>query len=520
MPLSPQITITPVPIVTKNFDISAVSYTSSTATYTATGHTFAVGDTVLVSDLVPAGYNGTFTVTAIATNTFTVANTTNAAVTDAAGNAFWVDTTEYSYENVGTTFLTTNTDLLDDAVNPALAYALQAQADATAAQASATTAYNTAVAANTAASTAQSTADGKNKVTYSTATPGSTANTLGDIWYQYGTSSPNVGRIIAQYTGNGGTSWTQTSISGLVVANIDAGSITTGTLSVALGITTGTGTFTVNAVTGALFADSATIKGQINATSGYFGTSTNGYSISSVGLTGIGSGAITGGIIQTSTGSNSVSLVGSSNSLTFKNSGSNVGHILPLSSNGVLMHYGASADGSGGTFPQMYVGSSNVSMFASTGNGIGVSASSGINLAASTGNINLNSQTNYSGVATGSGTSMVLVSTGSRIAIVTSSERFKQEIQYVSTTGWLDKVLAMKPITYKTDVDFTTKGEPNEIQYGFLAEDIYDLGGGLEKTVILDPLGDPFSLSYDRLTVFLMLAIKELKAKLDALEGK
>ena len=115
---------------------------------------------------------------------------------------------------------------------------------------------------------------------------------------------------------------------------------------------------------------------------------------------------------------------------------------------------------------------------------------------------------------------MVVVTTGSRIAFTTSSERFKQDIDYVTTDGWLDKVLAMKPITYRTNTDFTTEGEPNETQIGFLAEDIYDLGGGLEKAVILDPLGDPFSLAYDRLTVFLTLAIKEMEARIKKLEGK
>ena len=34
------------------------------------------------------------------------------------------------------------------------------------------------------------------------------------------------------------------------------------------------------------------------------------------------------------------------------------------------------------------------------------------------------------------------------------------------------------------------------------------------------PLGDPISLSYDRLTVFLTLAIKELKAEIDTLKGE
>lgn len=130
MPLSPQITITPVDITTKNFDISAVSYTSTTATYTATGHTFSAGDIVLVSDLAPEGYNGTFTITGVATNTFTVANTTNAAVTDAVGNAFWTDPTEYEYVNQDAVFLTDNYDLTEPYVNPALVQAQQALADA------------------------------------------------------------------------------------------------------------------------------------------------------------------------------------------------------------------------------------------------------------------------------------------------------------------------------------------------------------------------------------------------------
>lgn len=148
--------------------------------------------------------------------------------------------------------------------------AATAIANAAAAQASATSAYNTAVAANTAANTAQTTANGKNKVTYSTSTPGSTANTAGDIWYQYGTSGANNGRIIAQYMGAGGTSWTQTTVSGLVVANIDAGAITTGTLSVGLGITGPTYAFSVNAVTGQMTATGVTVTGEITATTGTF----------------------------------------------------------------------------------------------------------------------------------------------------------------------------------------------------------------------------------------------------------
>jgi hypothetical protein len=410
------------------------------------------------------------------------------------------------------------------------AVALQAQADAAAAQASASTAYDTAVAANTAASTAQATANGKNKVTYSTSAPGSTANAAGDIWFQYGTSSPNVGRIIAQYSGAGGTSWTQTTISGLVVANLDAGSITTGTLSVALGITGTSGNFSVDAVTGALVASSATITGAVNATSGYFGSSTNGYSISSTGLTGVGTGVITGGTIQTSTGNEAIILKGSSNAIQFKAAGNVVANMVPLvaggSAYGLLMHYGATPDSSGGTRPQMFIGSGNVSISAAAGVSIGVSNSIGVTISTGSigtqisGPLQINGTMTYPGISTASGSTMVVVSTGSRVGYTTSSERFKQDISYIETGGWLDKVLSMRPITYRTSEDFVTEGEPNELQIGLLAEDINDIGGGLETAVVKDLLGDPFSLSYDRLTVFLTLAIKELKAEIDKLKGE
>lgn len=148
--------------------------------------------------------------------------------------------------------------------------AVAAQSTANTAIINAATANANAIAANTAASVAQSTANGKNKVTYSTSAPGSTANAVGDIWYQYGTTAPNVGRIIAQFSGAGGTSWTSTTISGLVIANIDAGNITTGTLTAAVGISNPSGNFSVNGATGALVATGATITGNITATSGTF----------------------------------------------------------------------------------------------------------------------------------------------------------------------------------------------------------------------------------------------------------
>lgn len=377
---------------------------------------------------------------------------------------------------------------------------------------------DTAIAAAQAAATAaQTTANGKNKIYRQGTSPGTTGNAVGDTWFN--TSADNA---ISRWDG---TSWVATSLgnnaltsisaskltagtidaSVITVSNLDAGNISTGTLAAAR---IATGSLDASKITAGTITASQIATGTITATQIAAGTITTDKLVA---------GTLTGFTVQTSSGSNAVLLQGASNALSFRVSGSIVGNIVPLSSFGVLTHYGATPDPSGGTFPQMFVGSSNVSMFANASNGISASTSIGVQI---TGTTSLNNQTNYPGVATGSGTSMVLVTTGSRIAIVTSSERFKEEVKYITTPGWLDKVMEMKPITYKTSVDFVTEGEPNETQYGFLAEDIYDLGGGLEKTVVLDPLGEPFSLSYDRLTVFLTLAIKELKVEIDQLKAQ
>ena len=120
-------------------------------------------------------------------------------------------------------------------------------------------AFDLSVTAFAAANTAVQTANGKNKVTYSLSAPGSTANTAGDIWWQYNAS--NI--IIGQWTGLGGTSWQANTIGNAVVANLDAGKITTGFLDGAR-INAGTITATMIAATA---LDAKTITGSTIRTS-------------------------------------------------------------------------------------------------------------------------------------------------------------------------------------------------------------------------------------------------------------
>lgn len=350
MPISPQITITPEDLDYKSFDITAVSYTSSTATYTATGHTFASGTIVSVTGIVPDGYNGSFTITSIATNTFTVANTTNAAVTTATGNAYWADNTEYSYETNDYAYQADSADvtnLVNSNATVALAAAEAAQAQATADFAAADAAFALTAAGNAqttangknriyrqgtapsgslvtgdvwydtstgnkpytwngsawisvqddsiattlaVANAAQSTANGKNKITYSTTTPGATANTAGDLWWQY-----SGGNVIAQWTGAGGTSWTSNTLASAVIASIDAGKITAGTISVAISLSAATITGgSINIGSGVFQVSSG---GAVTITSGSININSSTFILSSAGKLTCSDVVITGGTL-------------------------------------------------------------------------------------------------------------------------------------------------------------------------------------------------------------------------------
>lgn len=93
MPLCPQVINTPIDILPTIFAITGVTFTSTSATYACPGHTYIVGDILTVSDVAPAGYNGTFTITSVVASTsFTVANTTNATVTTGTGTAYQTST--------------------------------------------------------------------------------------------------------------------------------------------------------------------------------------------------------------------------------------------------------------------------------------------------------------------------------------------------------------------------------------------------------------------------------------------
>lgn len=539
MPLSPQIVITPEDIDTKNFAISAVTYTSTTATYTATGHTFSSGDVVLVSDLAPDGYNGTFTLTSVATNTFTVANTTNAAVTDPVGNAFWTNSAEYEYEDLTALYLTDDndvTELINTNAQVQAAYDLAQEAIDNAVAAAAE-----AQAATLAAGTAQTTANGKNKVYYSLATPGSTANQAGDIWYQYGSSGTYANKVIAQWSGAGGTSWTSVTVSGLVIANIDAATITTGTITASVGINNPSGNFAVDGATGYLTCTGATITGKVTATDGTFTGKVyiqSGY----IGAASTGWNFTSGGYISNNDSSTIFYPTGAANAYAIISN-------RPIATKGIdcdgpIQTTGTAIISSNGrSFDRNYFSYYNTISAQSITGGYGVDSDWAPN-----------SDNTYNlGQATSAGYGanrrwQRLYSNNTTIS--TSDARLKTDVSD-SPLG-LDFITSLRPVNYRwitgrqevvTDEDGnaivigeTAESKPiyemraipgQRLHYGFIAQEVKTAldASGVEDFAgwVLDDTSDPDStqsLSYEQFIAPLVKAVQELTARIQILEGK
>jgi hypothetical protein len=328
-----------------------------------------------------------------------------------------------------------------------------AVATANAAAATAGTAQSTANTALANAATAYNAAIGSLQPSASTIVNASnqmTAIAANGITVYSGSSASSGARVVLNSTGLAGFNVGGTatfSISASTGAAVFSGSVTGST------ITGGTLNIAGNAIidaSGLLTATGATITGTINATAGYFGTASNGFSINSTGMVGVGNGIISGGLIQTSA-TTAVKLVGSTNSLSFMNGGTYVGHILNLSSSGILTHLGATANSTAGaSYPYQYLSSG--ALFMASNSTTSISLGSTIGYTASLHDFYGNLTTNGSSSITASGELYAaghqttgntaqgyVFTTGGRIARSTaSSERYKENIVDLRDVSELD----------------------------------------------------------------------------------
>lgn len=463
----------------------------TTVTYTASGHNFTVGSTVTVSELAPAGYNGTFLITAVVSgSTFTVSNTTTATVTDSSGIAYGPGRSVNITNAVGNGSTVTYT------------------------------ASGHGYSVGTSVTVSGLAPDGYNGTFLITSVVAGSTFTVSNGTTATLTDSSGVAQTatlaISATTGNA-----------VFQGSITGSTIIGGTLNIA-------GKAIIDS-TGLLTATGATITGTINAEAGYFGTVTNGFSISSTGLVGVGTGtivggaisgttftngstfsvtsagvltatsgtiggvtlsasALTGGTIQTSSGSNAVILNGSSNAMQIKANNSVVTNMLNFSTSGALWHYGSTPDSSGASYPFVKLSSSNASIDASStqylaagSNGntvVGQTTYSGgthtfSNTLTASSTFNANSDVFMPNLTTTTSAANMRVGTGAAGEVfesTASSQRFKENIVGLDSVFDLDPKkllnLPVRAFTYKEGYLSANDDRVGVMLPGFIAEEV------------------------------------------------
>jgi len=363
------------------------------------------------------------------------------------------------------------------------------------------------------------------------------SNTAGDTWFVLNSARS----VIAQYTGSGGTSWSRVKVAAQVIANLDAGNITTGTIT-SIEFNNGSGTFHVYN-DGTLQATNAFIQGTIAGSS------------------------IIGNTLSAQNGGTGVTINSLQGSIDFSVQGTQYAHMLPLSVQGVnygfLLHAGAHADPTGTTNPQIYLNNQQISIIGSTGTGynsyisipdrstnplneIVIWCDHGVYIeGGSTGNgiviesylIQINSNTSQSlqvnsnatfeayiynpgSATTTSSANVYMNSSTGLIARVTSSERYKVEIN--AETIPAQSVMAMVPKSYVDKAEYEANNNSSvglQRHLGLIAEDLAALPVLKDLLVNYNEQGQPDSVNYDRIAISLIPLVQDLNNRVTKLEG-
>ena len=119
-------------------------------------------------------------------------------------------------------------------------------------------------------------------------------------------------------------------------------------------------------------------------------------------------------------------------------------------------------------------------------------------------------------LGTSTGTAIVQNADGF-LKVSSSSRRYKENIEPISGS-YLDAIKELSPVTFSYKEEFSGSAN-NPIVSGLIAEDVAEIEK-LNGIVNYNNEGTPESISYDRLSVFLSMAINELSNKIDILSNR
>jgi len=382
-----------------------------------------------------------------------------------------------------------------------------------AAEAGAAAAVAAAAAASAAATAAQTTANGKNKIYRQTTMPTTGPFTEGDLWFD--TDDDNKfyrytsGAFSAFSLGNNAiadlsaTKLTAGTIdaSVITVSNINAGNISTGYLAAgriqaasldasvlvagsitAVQITAGTitgakiaaGTITASNIAVATITADQIAGGTITAAEIASETITAAeIEAGSITVDRLTVGTLTAFTLRTSSGARRVTVSASTNSISFTESSSTVGHIGPASTSGIIMHYGSTFNPAATTYPQAYVSSGSAQIAYSSGIYCEVS-STGVVM---NGNVyTLDAFYNQDSSTSANAANTRMDTDGRTRRSTASSARFKENIVDLSSVADLNPNgllnLPIRAFKFKSDYLDATDNRSGIFVPGLIAEEV------------------------------------------------
>jgi hypothetical protein len=527
MPLCPQITITPITVTT-----TGMTQTSIIPIVAATTEETDELQTEINS--IEASVNGK-------NHIYRQATAPDGSVYPLTEGDVWFDTDDGNkqYYWTGTAWVSVQ-DL-----------GIQAAEDAAAAAAAG------AAAAEAAAVAAQTTANGKNRVYRQTTMPTTGPFAEGDLWfdtdddnkfYRYTSgafSSFTLGNeALASLSANKLTAGT-IDASVITVSNINAGNISTGVLaadrisansitggklavgtieavSIAAGTITGAKiaatTITASNIATATITADQIAGGTITAAEIAADTITAAeIEAGSITVDRLQAGTLTAFTLRTSSGARRVTVSASTNSISFTESSTTVGHIGPASVDGIVMHYGSTFNPNVTTYPNAYVSSGDARIAYNSTTYVQTS-SAGVIISG-----NLFSISNFynqdTTTTTNAANTWMSATNGLTRRSTASSARYKEDIVDIRTVADLDPqkllVLPVRAFRYKADYLDSADDRSGSLLPGFIAEEVANV-----YSIAADQVEGVIESWNDRYVVPGMLAlIQDLNTRINTLEG-
>jgi hypothetical protein len=414
-----------------------------------------------------------------------------------------------------------------------------------------------AAAATAAAAAAQTTADGKNRVYRQTTMPTTGPFSEGDLWFD--TDDDNK---FYRYTGGAFSSFTlgnealaslsankltagTIDASVITVSNINAGNISTGSLaadrisansitggklavgtieavSIAAGTITGAkiaaATITASNIATATITADQIAGGTITAAEIAADTITAAeIAANSITVDRLTAGTLTAFTLRTSSGARRVTVSASTNSISFTESSTTVGHIGPASVDGIVMHYGSTFNPAVTTYPNAYVSSGDARIAYSSGIYVQVS-SSGVTM---NGNVfTLDAFYNQDASTSANAANTRMDTDGRTRRSTASSARFKEEIVSLSTVADLDPskllTLPIRAFKFKSDYLDATDNRSGILVPGLIAEEVaehYPIAADRGNDGVVENWNERFVIPG------MLALIQDLHARVKTLEG-